>query len=246
MIEVLDPLCPSCKGFEERFAKMDVASEVTRKALLFPLDNACNWMVSDAIHPGACAISEAMLCAGDQGEEVLAWAFEQQVEITTAARADAKAAARMAAERFPALARCIGSPAVRARLNLALRFAVKNRLSVLTPQVYVDGLRLCDEDTDLGLEFALPRLIERARTMPTTPKQAAMPEPEAAPAPVAAQRRPAPAAPPSPAAAIEPAQPSAEPEAMAEPEAIAEPEADEPPAPPEPEAEPDSPAEVVP
>lgn len=166
MLEVLDPLCPSCKGFEERFGRMPESEQVARRALLFPLDNACNWMVSDAIHPGACTLSEAMLCAGEKAEDVLAWSFENQAAIVAAAKANPEAAKTMVTARFPELARCIGSPAIRARLNAVLRFGVKNRLQVLTPQVFVSGLRLCDEDTDLGLDYALPRLIDRARTEP--------------------------------------------------------------------------------
>jgi hypothetical protein len=124
-------------------------------------------MISDAIHPGACAISEAMLCANERADQVLAWAFENQEDIVSAARSDPKGgAARMAAAKFPDLASCIGSSQARAKLNLALRSAVKNRLQVLTPQVFIEGLRLCDEDTDLGLDYALPRLIERAHTNP--------------------------------------------------------------------------------
>jgi hypothetical protein len=168
MIEVLDPLCPSCRAFETRFDGMPVNEQISRKALLFPLDNTCNWMVSDAIHPGACAVSEAVLCAGSNAEEVVRWAFSEQENITTATKADPKAAARMVTARFPDLARCVGTPAVRAKLNLVLRYAVKNRLQVLTPQVYMGGLRLCDEDTDLGLDYALPRLVERARSNPPT------------------------------------------------------------------------------
>jgi uncharacterized membrane protein len=163
MVEMLDPLCPSCRGFETRFSAMPVSSEISRQVLLFPLDNTCNWMIGDSIHPGACSISEAMLCAKDRADQVLAWSFENQEKIVEATRADPKAAARMVGEKFPDLATCVGSSAARAKLNLALRFAVKNHLQVLTPQVFVNGLRLCDEDTDLGLDYALPRLIERAR-----------------------------------------------------------------------------------
>jgi uncharacterized membrane protein len=174
MIEVLDPLCPSCRGFETRFSGLEVESQISRKALLFPLDNTCNWMIGDAIHPGACAISEAMLCAKDRADQVLAWAFENQEAIVTAARSDAKTgAARMVAAKFPDLAACVGSAPARAKLNLSLRSAVKNRLQVLTPQVFIEGLRLCDEDTDLGLDYALPRLIERARTNPPSAPAAA-------------------------------------------------------------------------
>jgi uncharacterized membrane protein len=173
MVEVLDPLCPSCRGFESRFAQMDARHELRRSAILFPLDSACNWMIDDSIHPGACAISEAMLCAGEGAEAVLAWSFENQEAIMEAEKAGEGAAARMVTTQFPELAGCVGSPRAQAKLNLALRWAVKNRILVLTPQVYVEGLRLCDEDTDLGLDYALPRLIARARTRP--PRE---PEPE--------------------------------------------------------------------
>jgi uncharacterized membrane protein len=166
MIEVLDPLCPSCKGFEERYGRMEGELGLSRRALLFPLDNTCNWMIGDSIHPGACAISEAMLCAGERAEQVLSWSFANQDAIKDATRRDPKAAARMASDRFPDLAHCIGSSAIRAKLNLSLRFAVKNKLQVLTPQVFVQGTRLCDEDSDLGLDFALPRLVEYARAHP--------------------------------------------------------------------------------
>ena len=237
MIEVLDPLCPSCRGFEERFAQIDAAQEITRKALLFPLDSACNWMVSEAIHPGACAISEAVMCAGPQAEAVLHWAFEHQEEVTTAERAKAGSAAGMVGQAFPDVARCVGSANARARLNLALRYAVKNKLSVLTPQVFVQGLRLCDEDTDLGLEYALPRLIARAGTMPPPP---IVPEPAPLPpAPIAP--RPAVRPAPAPEAAVAPAAaPAAEPEAAPQEAAPAE---QAPAAEPPPEAPPPAPPE---
>src|SRR5690606_20431998 len=160
--EILDPLCPACRGFEQRFSGLDAAEQVSRRALLFPLDSECNWMVDRAIHPGACAISEAVLCAEGDADEVLAWAFAEQEAIREAAARDPGAAARMARERFPALRSCIGSPTVRARLNRALRWAVANQLPVLTPQVYVGETRICDADTDLGLDWALTRLVERS------------------------------------------------------------------------------------
>lgn len=161
MVEVLDPLCPACKAFETRYLAMPIAKQISRKSLLFPLDHECNWMVDSAIHPGACAISEAVLCAKGDADEVLAWAFAEQEAIVAATRKDPTAAARMAKARFPELAECVGSPTARARLNVGLRWAVKNRLQVLTPQIYIAGRRLCDEDTDLGLDYALPRLVER-------------------------------------------------------------------------------------
>ena len=161
VVEVLDPLCPACRGFERRFEKLSQAEHARRRALLFPLDNQCNWMVDSAVHPGACAISEAMLCAGDDAEDVLSWAFEEQENIVAAERAKTGSAARLASVRFPQFASCIGSSKAKARLNRALRWAVDNQVPVLTPQLYVNGTRLCDADTDLGLDYMLSRLLEK-------------------------------------------------------------------------------------
>ncbi len=158
VLEVLDPLCPSCRAFERRFGRLELAKRAKRELLLFPLDNTCNWMVDRALHPGACAISEALLCAGDRVSEVLTWAFEQQDAIVAAERAQAGAAGQMARAKFPFLASCIGSSKARAKLNASLRWAVTNKLPVLTPQLYVDGTRLCDADTDLGLDYMITRL----------------------------------------------------------------------------------------
>lgn len=161
IIEVVDPLCPACRAFERRFAALDLYESSSRRGLLFPLDNSCNWMVDSAVHPGACAVSEAMLCAGDDAEDVLEWAFDEQESIVAAEREKPGSAAKLAVERFPSLAGCVGSPRTRARLNQALRWAVNNQLPVLTPQLYVNGKRLCDADTDLGLDYMLTHLVER-------------------------------------------------------------------------------------
>ncbi|MBN1656466.1 MAG: hypothetical protein JXA30_22035 [Deltaproteobacteria bacterium] len=159
IIEVSDPLCGSCSAFARRLKATAIAKDISRRVLLFPLDDSCNWMISEAIHPGACALSEAVLCAGNDAETVLEWSFQEHESILEKTKRDPQAAAEMVATRFPELRRCIGSPSVRARLNLGLRWAVKNQLQVLTPQLFFEGARLCDEDTDLGLDYALPRLI---------------------------------------------------------------------------------------
>ncbi len=258
MLEVLDPLCPACRGFEARFDASSVRDQTSRRVLLFPLDDQCNWMIDHAIHPGACAISEAVLCAEGDAEEVIDWAFENQESITEAARSDPNAAARMARARFPSLAECIGSPTVRARLNQSLRWAVQNELPVLTPQVYVGDLRLCDADTDLGMDYALTRLVERYRASPPRQREeeaprvlevSSPPSPEAratrSESPPSAPRRAAPAAPerapdPEPAPTAPTAEPTPPPAPAAEPE---------PPEPaPEPEAapEPEPATEVTP
>lgn len=159
-IEVFDPLCPACRGFEERLLASGLAEELDRKAVLFPLDSTCNWMVGDSLHPGACTVSEAVLCAGNEPQPVIDWAFAHQEEVIAASKADPAAAASMVKTAFPALASCVGGNEVRQRLNRALRWTVANQLPVLTPQLYVNNKKLCDEDTDLGMDFALAKLLD--------------------------------------------------------------------------------------
>jgi hypothetical protein len=163
-IEVFDPLCPACSGFEHRLEASRLADELRIMALLFPLDEECNWMVKSSLHPGACVVSEAMLCAAEDSPEasraVLDWAYEHQEDLLDMGRTDAGALAERVRTRFPELDSCIGSAPVRARLNRSLRWTVANRLPVLTPQLYIDGVKLCDEDIDLGMDYALARMIE--------------------------------------------------------------------------------------
>ncbi len=154
-IEILDPLCPACRAFEERLGHSGLGEKLDRKAILFPLDTECNWMITETTHPGACTVSEAVLCAGDRAPEVLAWAFEVQDRVRAEAKTDKTAAARIVKERFPELAACVGSAEARSRLNKSMRWAVSHNIRVLTPQLFVDGVKLCDEDVDLGLEYAL-------------------------------------------------------------------------------------------
>ncbi len=174
-VEVFDPLCPACKAFDKRLAASGLDAKIQRRAVLFPLDDTCNWMVEGAVHPGACTVSEAILCAdaakgnGPTANMVIEWAFEAQDSIRAAAKTDATAAKRMIGERFPDLAACVGTAEVQQRLNKSLRWAVAHSIPVLTPQLYVGGTKLCPEDTDLGLEYSLTGLLEKPSSVGGTP-----------------------------------------------------------------------------
>lgn len=181
-IELLDPLCPACRAFEARLDASGLADRLDRKAVLFPLDNTCNWMITEATHPGACTVSEAVLCAGDRAPAVIAWAFANQERIRDAAKADPTAAARIVKERFPELASCVGSAEARSKVNKSLRWAVANNIRVLTPQLFVDNVKLCDEDVDLGLEYALSIMLDRHAAGTLQPPPAEAPPPATAPA----------------------------------------------------------------
>ncbi len=181
-IEILDPLCPACKAFEDRLDSSGLGDRLDRKAILFPLDKECNWMISETTHPGACTVSEAVLCAGDRAPDVLKWAFEVQESVREETKKDPAAAGRMVKQRFPELASCIGSADARSKLNKSMRWAVNHNIRVLTPQLFVDNVKLCDEDVDLGLEYALSRIIDaHDRGVRLGPPPAEMPPPPAMP-----------------------------------------------------------------
>ena len=73
----------------------------------------------------------------------------------------ARSRSKRYATRSSASSRAVSEPEARSRLNKSLRWTVANNVRVLTPQLYVGNVKLCDEDVDLGLEYALRILIER-------------------------------------------------------------------------------------
>ncbi|MEZ4268314.1 MAG: vitamin K epoxide reductase family protein [Myxococcota bacterium] len=160
-LAVLDPLCPACRSFDERLKLSELDQRLAMKVLLFPLDSTCNWMVKTSLHPGACQVSEAMLCSPAEAEKILAWSFENQEHLLELGAKDAKALTDEITTRWPAAKGCVGTSRSKDKITSGLRWAVENALPVLTPQLYVAGKRMCDEDTDLGLEFTLHHMIEQ-------------------------------------------------------------------------------------
>jgi len=150
-----DPLCPTCKSLHERLRDAGVLDRLDVELALFPLDNECNWMLDQPLHPGACNVSKAILCAKDPAA-MLEWAYETQPELAAAAKAGGRTFEQTIAKRWgPAVVRCMAERSTQQRLNRHLHFAVANGLAVSTPQVFIEGQRLCDEDIDMGLMFAL-------------------------------------------------------------------------------------------
>jgi len=159
-LAVLDPLCPACKGFDERIVASGIDDKVALSAVLFPLDSTCNWMVKESLHPGACAVSEAMLCDRAGALDVLDWAFTNQERLRATAKTDEAKVRKELEEKFPKVKGCLGTAAVKNKVNKSLRFAVQNALPLLTPQLFIGDRRVCDEDTDLGLEFTVDRMLQ--------------------------------------------------------------------------------------
>jgi hypothetical protein len=111
------------------------------------------------VHPGACAVSEAMLCEPAAADDILAWAFKNQAELRDIAGKDDNTIRQRIERQFPTLKGCLGSTRIRNQVNKSLRWAVANALPVLTPQLFIGDRRVCDEDTDLGLEYTVAGML---------------------------------------------------------------------------------------
>jgi uncharacterized membrane protein len=153
-----DPLCPTCKAFHQRLLADDTFDKLDVTLVLFPLDTSCNWMLDRSLHPGACLVSGAVLCAPDP-RAALEWAFDEQETLREDGKANPEALKSKLAARFGAdVAACAADKKTTTRLNQNLHFASSNHVPVSTPQMFLGDRRICEEDTDLGLKFTLAQL----------------------------------------------------------------------------------------
>jgi uncharacterized membrane protein len=154
-----DPLCPTCKAFHQRLVADDVLDKLDITLVLFPLDTSCNWMIDRSLHPGACLVSGAILCSGDDARAALEWAYDNQDDLHDAGKAGADAIKAKIAARFgPTIAACAADRKTSQRLNQNLHYASTNHVPVSTPQMFLGDRRVCEEDTDLGLKYTLAQL----------------------------------------------------------------------------------------
>jgi uncharacterized membrane protein len=154
-----DPLCPTCRAFHERLLGEEVFERLDVDLVLFPLDSECNWMLDTPLHPGACIVSRAVICGGDRARQVLEWAYDEQVYLSRAGKAGPNVLRAAIKQRWGAeLLTCVDDRKTDVVLNQHLHFASDNGIPVSTPQMYLGTQRVCDEDTDIGLRFALSEL----------------------------------------------------------------------------------------
>jgi uncharacterized membrane protein len=154
-----DPLCPTCRAFHQRMVAEGAFDRLDVQMALLPLDNECNWMLATPLHPGACTVSKAVICGGNKARVVLEWAYDEQDQLIQLARKGDKDLRAAIGARFGAeMVQCLDRPATKQKLNQGLHFAADNAVPVSTPQMYLGDLRVCDEDTDLGLRYTLGQL----------------------------------------------------------------------------------------
>lgn len=157
---VVDPLCPTCKAFHERLVSEGVFAKLDTTLVLFPLDSACNWNLNTPLHPGACVVSRAVICGDERALDVLEWSYENQERLLAAAKSKdgEERVKKIITSRYKKLDKCLDDKATQLRLDEHLRYAVDNKLPLSTPQLFLDDRRLCDEDLDIGLPYALGQL----------------------------------------------------------------------------------------
>jgi hypothetical protein len=155
-----DPLCPTCKAFHERLVDEGIFDRLDVTLVLFPLDTDCNWMLDRPLHPGACILSKAVLCGGNEkARSILEWAFDDQESLRELGKEGPAALTSKIGDRWGSeIVACIGKPQTSVRLNQQLHFAANNHIPVSTPQMFLGNTRICDEDTDLGLKYTLAQL----------------------------------------------------------------------------------------
>jgi uncharacterized membrane protein len=155
-----DPLCPTCKAFHERLVDEGIFDRLDVTMAMFPLDSDCNWMVDRALHPGACVMAKAVLCGGNEkARAILEWAYDQQEALSAMGKQGGSALAAAIERRWGnAVAACVTGKQVGIQLNQELHFAANNHIPVSTPQMFLGATRICDEDTDLGLDYTLAQL----------------------------------------------------------------------------------------
>jgi len=154
-----DPLCPTCRAFHQRMVAEGAFDRLDVQLALMPLDSECNWMLTTALHPGACTVSKAIICAGDRARDVLEWAYEEQDELVKAARVSDSALRSSISRRWGSqIVACLDTTSTKGKLLNQLHFAADNAVPVSTPQMYLGDLKVCDEDTDLGLRYTLSQL----------------------------------------------------------------------------------------
>jgi len=163
-LEILDPLCPSCRALDQRLAASGFDKQLARKVVVFPLDTCVpNDVTRQRTHPGACTVSYAMLCAPGSAHEILAYAFAEQERLLELGKTNEAALKADLEQRFPAVKGCIGSAKVKAELTKIRKWAARNAIELRTPQLMVAGTRVCPQNEDLGLEYTLTRMLARAR-----------------------------------------------------------------------------------
>jgi len=142
-VEFADFLCPTCRNIAGAFDNY-IPTTGGRVAVYFknyPLEKECNPHVSQTVHPGACGLALAGLCANEQGKF---WPYHDRVyanPLVNPGLADIQRIAMEAGLDTAALDACLKSSRPRDALLSQLAEAQTGGVSG-TPTLFVNGKRL--------------------------------------------------------------------------------------------------------
>jgi uncharacterized membrane protein/2-hydroxychromene-2-carboxylate isomerase len=136
IVEYTDYECPYCaRAHEEERAILAAQPGLTIVKRHFPLDSSCNPAVKRRIHPTACDLARAAICAEAQGQgarmdDVLYRSQGKGIALPEMART-----AGLDLDRFSA---CLGAPGTSRRLEEDVAAGIRDGIRAL-PTYFVDG-----------------------------------------------------------------------------------------------------------
>jgi protein-disulfide isomerase/uncharacterized membrane protein len=169
VVEYSDFLCPFCRAIAGAFNDFLPQSQgrISVSFKNYPLDKACNDVVQQTIHPGACWVARGALCATGQGRF---WEYHDRVfeaPPTNPQRSDVLRIGGSAGLDPGALAACLDSPGTQSQLKAQI--AEANRVGVHgTPTLFLNGKKLPRLDDFIamvekeGARLGLPPLAKPA------------------------------------------------------------------------------------
>jgi protein-disulfide isomerase/uncharacterized membrane protein len=143
VVEYADFLCPMCRNVAGAFNAY-LPGSGGRVGVYFKnyhLDAECNPNVRPTVHPGACLLALAGICAQDQGRF---WPFHDAVfgsQLNNPQQPDVLRLAGQAGLDVAALQACLDGGTARARLNAQISEG-KNAGVDATPTLFINGKRL--------------------------------------------------------------------------------------------------------
>jgi protein-disulfide isomerase len=136
VVEFSDYECPFCaKAHEDTKQLLSTRPDVTLVRRHFPLDSACNPMVKRRMHPEACDLARAAICAEEQGKLP---AMDDALFRNQQAKRPTEEVAAVVGLDLAAFRRCLASPATDARLLSDVEAGARVGLTA-TPTYVVAG-----------------------------------------------------------------------------------------------------------
>lgn len=138
LVEFSDYQCPFCQRAERQVRALVEENPNTLRVVhrQFPLDMACNPIITRPMHPRACAFALAAICAGDQGRF---WEMNDAIfAAEDKAALDLDEAARRLGLDAGRFRECLGSTEAMARLKRDIDAAIQLKVQA-TPTFVIDG-----------------------------------------------------------------------------------------------------------